>query len=467
MNWQQVTQSFLPLSREQTSSFAPPREIDLAIAAYNRAIRNLNQDSADIALIALRKLASDYPDFLEASLLYGCCLAQLGQLAEAREQLIRTRNHASLPSDLEDATNAALKAAEDDIAVQAALIASGKSAPDHNASDMPASSTAAVLERTGRRARVHMASARERRDVIRRGDMAQDTETHVVMTSSPADLIRKFLPVTGVLILVVLAVLFATQVLPNIHFDASNASADSRLTYLLTQIEKKAASDTEWQKLLVEYQAHFDPAPTSVITSAPLGTSASSSAAATGQTGETNASVPTTTTLTTTSPPTTNVPASPVFASALLSANTLYQEAVAVKGTDLIMAAEKLYQVIEQLKAIPTETTAIGVSPNASGLLSDARAQYELIYKDAAERLRLLADPLFDQSQYQNALPYYLRAYKLYPASFGGGVAYYCGRCYQLLKQPNQARPYYEYVVATFAGKSIAASSASRLRELG
>lgn len=115
MDWQQVTQSFLPLSREQTTPFATPREMDLAISTYNRAIRNLNQDSADIALISLRKLAVDYPRFNEASLLYGCCLARAGELEEARQQLLNTQQLPELPSDLAEATVAALGLVEADL----------------------------------------------------------------------------------------------------------------------------------------------------------------------------------------------------------------------------------------------------------------------------------------------------------------------------------------------------------------
>jgi tetratricopeptide (TPR) repeat protein len=474
MNWQQVTQSFLPLSREQTSDFAPPREIELAIVAYNRAIRNLNQDSADIALIALRKLASDYPAFMEASLLYGCCLAQTGHLAEARDQLRRTGNYSDLPADIEDATKAALQAVDEDIAKQSIQIASGKTVLERITPEQSTRPAATVLEKTGRHAKVRMASDRERRDVIRRGEMQQEEETHVVVGRSSIDIFRIALPVTGILVLILLFVYVATQVIPNIRPSVKKASADERLSFLLSQIENNAKSDAEWAAMLADYKARFDPTPTPgptlSTTAATIGQTTSSAETTVAST--TTTSMPTTPTEITPQPETTAttsviIPLTTANEAILLSADSIYRAAIAVKDTDTVAAAEKMLLAINQLQTVPAATSVAGLTENAGALLITAKTQFDLINKTAADSLRLLAEPFFSQAQYQNALNYYLRAYHLYPASYGGGVAYYCGRCYQLLNQPTKAKPFYDYVVATFAGKSIAASAASRLRELG
>jgi tetratricopeptide (TPR) repeat protein len=474
MNWQQVTQSFLPLSREQTSDFAPPREIELAIVAYNRAIRNLNQDSADIALIALRKLASDYPAFMEASLLYGCCLAQTGHFTEAREQLIRTGKHTELPADIEDATKAALQAVDEDIAKQSAQIASGKTVLERIAPEQSARPAATVLEKTGRHARVRMASDRERRDVIRRGEMQQEEETHVIMGRSTIDIFRIALPVTGILVLILLVVFLVTQVLPNIRPVVKKASADERLSFLLLQIEKNAKSDAEWAAILADYKARFDPTPTPGLTMATTAATSGQTSSSTESTFESTTTASTTALTSETTPqlePTATASVSILATTAneaiLLSANSIYREAITVKDTDTVTAAEKLLLAINQLQTVPAATSVAGLTENAGALLITVKTQFDLINKTAAESLRLLAEPFFNQGQYQNALNYYLRAYNLYPASYGGGVAYYSGRCYQLLNQPAKAKPFYDYVVAAFAGKSIAASAASRLRELG
>ena len=474
MNWQQVTQSFLPLSREQTSSFAPPREVDLAIATYNRAIRNLNQDSADIALIALRKLASDYPDFLEASLLYGCCLAQVGQLSDARDQLLKTARHPELPGDLDEAAQAALKAVDRDIAEQAAMASSarpanGKTLSEFGTSDLPVRPADAVLEKTGRRARVRMASERERRDIMRRSDMPQDEETHVVMSRNPMDFLRIALPVVGALVLIVLIIYVATRLLPGLQRGPDKASPEERLAYLLAEIEKKAPASEEWQQLLSDYQGHFDPTPTPAPTTSATAKE-STTTASTESSSQTTESQMTTTTTVVTTPATTPLPTASPAELALQSAVSLYEEAIAVKDSDLITASENLHQAIALLNSIPAETATVPSSASsaitAGALLIDANAAYEPIYRYGADELRILAEPHFEKGEYQEALSYYLRAYAMYPGSYGGGVAYYIGRCYQLMDQPDQARPYYEYVIANFAGRSIAISAASRLASL-
>jgi len=490
MNWQQVTQSFLPLSREQTSGFAQPREIDLAIAAYNRAIRNLNQDSVDIALIALRKLSSDYPDFLEANLLYGCCLAQVGQFADAREQLTRTASHPELPEDLAEAAQAAIQAVDQDMAEQAALAAqaattrplNGKTdsvrAPsDFSVSDLPVRPADALLEKTGRKARVRMASERERREIMRRSDMPREEETHVLLERSPMDILRIAIPVVIGLVVLVLIVFFATRVLPGIRPASNKTGPEARLTYLLSAIEKKAETDEDWKKLLDDYETYFNPTPTPVATTSAATTTAPTTAVTSQTSAPTETTVaPTQATTQATTAASTAAPTESPAVQSLRSARVLVQEVMtlkgsgditALKGNDLITVSEKLYQAIALLKAIPADTRADGQTQTAGALLADAQAQYEPIYRYGADELRKLAEPLFDQGKYPEALAYYLRAYQMYPNSYGGGVAYYCGRCYQLMKQPDKSRPYYEYVVANFAGKSIATSAASRLRELG
>ncbi len=470
MNWLQVTQSFLPLTREQTSSFAPPREIDLAVAAYNRAIRNLNQDSADIALIALRKLSSDYPDFLEAGLLYGCCLAQLGQMKEARAQLIRTASHPQLPEDLSQAAEAAIRAVDQELAEQEALtVASPKAGLPRQAgsqvtlSDLPVRPSDALLERTGRKSRVRMASEKERREILMRSDMPREEETHVVFEKSPADYLRLILPVAAGLMVIAVLVFVLVRAWPDLRREKP-ASADEKLAYLLGEIEKKAPADEAWQRLLTDYRTRFQIEPTTAASST-AGTSAQTSQPTTMAT-----TTATTTMATTTALPTPSLTPTPTQApelAILREADSLVSTGMDALDEDLVLAAESLMQAIDLLEGIPADTTSADIDRTAGELLDRARAQYEPIYKRAAEQLRLIAAPLFGQAEYEQSLSYYLRAYALYPKSYGGGVAYYCGRCYQLLDKPDEARTYFEFVVENFDGRDIAVSAAYRLTQLG
>lgn len=481
MEWQQVTQSFLPLTREQTTVFASPRDMDTAIASYNRSIRNLGLDSADIALIALRKLAADYPGFFEASLLYGCVLAQFGEFEEARQQLLCTRDLPGLPSDIAEATDAALNMIDESISAgqpvtKPTYVDSLKE--QLAATELPPGTAPVVLERTGRRRRVRMASERERREVMRQGERTQPEETHVVMPRTADEIVREVLPIALIVLVAALVIFLGIRFLPGLFSRGSQPGAQERLDYLLTQIERQAPQNPAMQALLTDYSQHFTPpattvAPTATSAATTVSTTGTSTLAPTTSAGTTSATTTPTTAATTA--PTQSVPAVTTSASAqptdaatvLLSASRLYQEALTFKASDIVRAAEQFSQTVQMLAGIPPQTTAAGISTSAGQLRTQAQTELDALSRSAALKLRSEAQALYDSQKIDAALPLYLRAYALDSLSYGGGVAYYCGRCYQLLGQPDKARPYYQFVIANFAGRDIAASAASRLREIG
>ena len=91
MSWQDHLKKLPSLNLEEAEIFAPPREMEAAIASYNRALANLRADSADIAQIALRKLVIQYPLFGPAGLLYATCLYGQKRLDAAAELFHRSR----------------------------------------------------------------------------------------------------------------------------------------------------------------------------------------------------------------------------------------------------------------------------------------------------------------------------------------------------------------------------------------
>jgi hypothetical protein len=91
LSWQAILQTLPLLNIDEAEIFAPPREMEAAIASYNRALVNMRSDSADIAQIALRKLVISYPLFGPASLLYGACMVEQGRFPAAAELISRAR----------------------------------------------------------------------------------------------------------------------------------------------------------------------------------------------------------------------------------------------------------------------------------------------------------------------------------------------------------------------------------------
>ena len=89
MDLMQEALSYPECNITRVRDFAPETEMKLAIAQYNRAVRNLRNDSMDIAIIALRKLAASYPSFAQAALLYGVCQMAAGNLRGGLEAFAR------------------------------------------------------------------------------------------------------------------------------------------------------------------------------------------------------------------------------------------------------------------------------------------------------------------------------------------------------------------------------------------
>ena len=504
MDWSAQIARFEPLTRDRTAAFASPRDVEQAIGSYNKALSNLDHDSQDIALIALRKLVATYPAFAQPFFLYACCLAERGSGSpEMWLGLIEQAIQIGLPEDLQQDALYCQFDLQETLKRQAAVLTGapagqgGTSSPAARASakkktrvNVPAAS---VLERTGHSGKVKMASEKERQDVIRRGEFPQDEETHIVDRSEPAELIRKALPIVAGVLIVATLVLAAVRWLPKTRLFAGNRepSASERLDWLLERLEPLAGDEPTIADLLAEYRTKYQPtlAPgeTNSMTNGST-TAASTTAADSGETtlpAETTAmteasteasstateassttTVQTTKATTTATPTMTPVPTADQAATALLDAWDAYTEAKNIQSEDVLAAAEKLLAARSLLAEIPATTTAEGLDRDAGSLSSLVENRIDDLANSASKGFRLLAEAEFANEQYEAALVPYLKAWQIKPDAYGGGVAYYCGRCYQLLGDYAAARPFYEYVVDTFAGRDIARSAAGRLAEM-
>ncbi|NLM15809.1 MAG: hypothetical protein GX218_08120, partial [Clostridiaceae bacterium] len=174
MDWHKLIRHFKPLTNADVSSFAPAGDVSRALNTYNRALTQLHGHNADIALIALRKLAASYPDFTQSGLLYGLVLASMGRTEQARHQILKTIGTGLTP-DWQEMAEHALAKLNDSSQVLSEGSDGGSPGAVEGQSAAPRMSTMApVLEKTGRRSKMRMASAREREDVIRQGEYAQD-----------------------------------------------------------------------------------------------------------------------------------------------------------------------------------------------------------------------------------------------------------------------------------------------------
>ncbi len=453
MSWQAHLKKLSPLTFEEAEIFAPPREMEAAIASYNRALANLRADSADIAQIALRKLVIQYPLFGPAGLLYAACLFELKRLDAATELIHRSRLAGLRPGDVQlaDALLAAIQNEQESLA------------PTHvNLLNRPASG-ASILEKTRKSGKAKMASRKEVLEVVRHGDRVQQEETFVADEATPGQHLRRIVLVTGIslgVILIAFLGLFAYRLI----LDRSSAvipDTDERLSYLLDRLGALSAEDPRVAELMEDYAQFVAPPPSETETTP------------TQSLPETETTVGSTVPVMTTqqAPPSTSEPAQTVGTTSptdlLTQIYSEYQAALLLAKTDVVAAAENLLKMSEASASLDPALQSPAVPMSVDNLNTSILTSLDQYRVKAAEILRAEGNQAYENKDNQTSLDYYLRAYALEPLYYGGGVAYYCGRNYQALGQHDQARPYYELVIEKFPGREIAGYAQIRLSEMG
>lgn len=466
MDWQRLINQFLPITHEELATFAPPREMAQAVVTYNRALTNLKSQNGDIALIALRKLAATYPEFGLAVYLYGLCLAADDQLGKARTQ-IALALEAGLPAAYQALAEKSLSHIDVTLEHRQTQPAGNSRAPSDRPAQTPMPATPAVLEKTGHRGRVRMASDKERQEVIRRGEYAQDEETQVKVRREPVEYLRIAVPAVAIVIVAGLLVFLGIRIIGGIsETGRQNRENAERLAWLITRLETMAPADPVIEGLLDDYQQAFATIPSTEPTET-LSPTATTDPETTVPSTSFSETVQSTTAASATTLPTTTATSLSAQAQALTEASALYSQAVALAGSDLLRTGNLLLSARALLANVPDATTAPSVTGDAASVKSSVEALIDEIDRDAAEENRQQGMARFEAKDYNGALPYFLAGYALYPRAYGGGVAYYCGRCYQLLGDNPSAKPYYEYVIRQFPDREIADSARSRLEEMG
>ena len=477
MNWQQMIDQFQQLEQHQVPSFAKTREMEQALHLYNKSVEHISHDSSDIALIALRRLASDYPRFGMASFLAGCLLAQ----DEAYEEALALTTQAVEQGQLEAQWLGEAENCIETLQQELHLASEAEKTEGHKShSGKAAINTSAILEKIKRKKKVKMASDRERQELLRQGDQVEE-ETFVESPRQLSDYLRLAAPVLGGVILVVLLIFAGVRLVSSARADR-DTDAD-QLEWLLSRLELMASDDEEINALLAEYGHLFDqPGITETDDQDSTETSLPETEPTTDAPDETTHTEPdpdetdapdTTTTLqpTETEPPVDPLPTpEPTTDPDILlvdQAVNALQQARNLQSEDLMSAADQLFMARTILEAVPAATQPENQELNAGELLSEVNDLMDEIARPAANEFRVAGRALFDSEAYEDALVLYLKAFELDPGNYGGGTAYYTGRCYQMLGQYEAARPYYEYVVDTFSGRDIAGYSANRLREMG
>lgn len=464
MNWESQISRFHTVDKQDLDAPVSGRDLEQILSLYNKALVHVANDSTDIALIALRKILSRNPWFGHAAFLAACLLAREGREREALPLLQQALDTDVLP---EAEKVRAGQCRQELLQLQDNEAAGAESVGEKMRGQITEVNASAILEKIEKRARVKVASEKERQEVIRQAEAGSKEETRIENKRLPIEYLRPGLIVLAGALLVILLVLAVFRWIPDLARGRSEQrQATGRLEWLLTELENRSGANPVIDEILKEYEDRFfateqtretTPEMTTTVPVETTGTDPAPSPEPTGQPTLTPAPEPTPT------PTETMDPA----VGLLLAAADNYEQALDIYETDLMTAAEYLLQSREILTELPPQTSAPDITENAGELSSLVESLIARIARSAAERFRVAGMDLFNSRDYEQALPLFLTAYALRPDAYGGGVAYYCGRCYQLLDEPELARPYFEYVIDNFAGRDIASSAAARLREMG
>ena len=236
---------------------ASERESERAVAMYNRALEQIENDNWDVAMIALDRLTSEFSLFSQAAYLYGLCLcrqqnwraaeemfqkAQLSDLSEQEYEIVEAAKLVAREGKIRDKAKSERRRKDNMLnRVKADLIRGG------------------ILERSerGRRAdKMRMATAREREEVLKqiRAQEQGKLPRGLELDTGQSDNRKVQLISLIVIICAVIFLLFYFLIRPGI---ISNRRTEQKLDWLEQQMEQQAPVKQEIADLLDMYRSRY------------------------------------------------------------------------------------------------------------------------------------------------------------------------------------------------------------------
>lgn len=283
MDWLSAAQAFPPLTENDIAQLQLSKEEkEQVLTLFNKAVSNAQSDSADIAMIALKKLLTQYPGWGEAALLYGICLAIDGKFKRAAASFEHALSAGLLTEELTYMAQVCGRDAGIEYTQEHRHIQAEDETPGKNviASIFSSKKKRSVFREIETEERGHMqapiltrvprstgkaklASDRERRDVMMQSNApqgdSQDEEIDVSIPRTPAEKLRITVVALGsVLLAVLLGFAIWFLIIPAVNSYRENINASARLEYLLASM-KSQASDPEISRLLSDYDLKFAP----------------------------------------------------------------------------------------------------------------------------------------------------------------------------------------------------------------
>lgn len=280
MDWKTAGQTIPEITIRDLVVFRlPPEEAEQLAHQYNRAVFNINNDGADVAIISLKKIITDHPDWGEASLLFGICVAQCGEYHRALscfEHALTCGLHSQSMTELAQFCLAQAKKDSDRAQAEKEQEASENSPLKALSTTIMRQESPMVAESENRE-RIHVqapilikapkkprkrriATEKEIRDALAQSTSSNgeipDEEINVDFPKTPAEKMRTTLIVFGVIVVLVgLFFLVRYVILP--VFDRSDAKTNEKKIEYLEKELQAHQDDPVIVEILSGYEKEF------------------------------------------------------------------------------------------------------------------------------------------------------------------------------------------------------------------
>jgi tetratricopeptide (TPR) repeat protein len=451
MDWLGEIGRFPSFDLRTISPDVPSKEALIANSKYYKALKNAQNDSVDIAIIELRKLYVLYPEAGQMALLLGCCQAYEERYEDALRSFTKASRN-NLPLDIVSRINNYSEFIKKEIEARLA-------APVHkNKPRNPALANPEIAEksRSSRWKNHKVASEKEKREVMNGMNSKRVSETFVTDKMQINWLKVGIVSIIAILAVVLIYVLAVT--VPNAvkSYKIKNISAETKLEWLLNELNSKDGKDSEISDILKSYDAKFYPTPK--IT-------------------ETAKSEPNSNAGTITPKPTPTKAVSPVADKVQLAATKINEAQSIAKSNPktvytLIKAATEILNGVDENAAATTLPINAGeVLTKAENLMKSVvnPACYYYYSKAKATINNALSakptpEPAVMKTKYAEAIDLFVKAYDIYPGYLDGGNAYNLGKAYAAIGQVQNANEMFRFVVKTFPGTDVAGWAADRIK---
>jgi hypothetical protein len=280
MDWKTAGKTIPEITTRDLVVFRlPPEESEQLAHQYNRALSNMNNDGADVAIISLKKIITEYPTWGEPSLLFGICVAQCEEYHRALkcfEHALTCGLHSQAMTELAQYCLAQAKVEYEQ--AQAIADATPEESPLKALSAAITRQESPMVAESENRERIHVqapilikapkkprkrriATEKEIRDALAQSTSSNgeipDEEIKVEFPKTPAEKMRMTAIAAGVIALIVGLILLSYFVIIPAVKKATAKSKDAEKVEFLEKKLAEQVGDPGVNAILAEYNSAF------------------------------------------------------------------------------------------------------------------------------------------------------------------------------------------------------------------